>query len=131
MKKKLMVLVLVALIAMGAQVAFATEQAEHAEQAEQVAGGVTKFDNGKGKIGPAIYIAHQDMWMIKAVRDLEALIARIAVPKPYGSLAVQVIKLRTSLIQTKDKGNGVKLQWTHAAWIPTVVSMEGFWTYSQ
>jgi len=125
MKKKLMVLVLVALIAMGAQMAFATEQAE------QTAGGETKFDNGKGKIGPAIYIAHQDMWMIKAVRDLEALIARIAVPKPYGSLAVQVIKLRTSLIQTKDKGNGVKLQWTHAAWIPTVVSMEGFWTYSQ
>ncbi len=125
MKKKLMVLVLVALIATGAQMAYATEQED------QTTGGVTKFDNGKGKIGPAIYIAHQEMWMLKAARDLEALIARIAVPKPYGSLVSQVIKLRTSFIQTKDRGNGVKLQWTHATWIPTVVSLEGFLASSQ
>ncbi len=130
MKKKLTVLVLVALIAMGAQIAFGQQNEQSAPTAPPEAG-VTKFDNGKGKIGPAIYIAHQDMWMLKAARDLEALIARIAVPKPYGSVVAQAIKIRTSFIQTKDRGNGVKLQWTHITWVPTVASLELFLASSQ
>jgi len=93
-------------------------------------GGVTKYVK-KDKVGPAIYVAHGDMWMIKAVRDCEAMLARIFVPAPYGGLVSAVIQLRTTFIYTKDKGNGVKLQWTYASWIPSMVALETFWASSQ
>jgi hypothetical protein len=141
MKKKMMVWVLAVTMVMGAQMAFGSGQTtpdtfqqggtETEQTGPMVPGGVTKFDNGKGKIGPAIYVAHQDMWMIKSVRDLEAMLARLLVPKPYGSLVSQAVKARSTMIASKDKGSGVRLQWTHATWGPAGVGIEGFWTFPQ
>ncbi len=91
--------------------------------------GVTKYE--KGKIGPAIYIKHADMWMIKSVRDLEALLFSIALPKPYNYLVSQAIQVRTFFINAKDKGRGVKMQWTWAIWVPNLTTLELFWTSSQ
>jgi hypothetical protein len=91
--------------------------------------GVTKFQ--KQAIGPALYICHGDMWMISIARQLEALIARVCIPKPYNYFVSEAIKLRTSFIKNKDKGRGVKLQWTWAVWVPSLVTIEGFWTSSQ
>lgn len=114
------------------QAQYASLEAMKTPEPDIEGAGVTRFVKAHGIIGPALYISHEDMWMLKAVRDLEALIARVAIPKPYGSLVSQAIKIRTTFIQQKDNKNcGVKLQWTILTWIADPKLIELFWASSQ
>lgn len=95
------------------------------------AGGVSKFVKNNG-VGPAFFIKHEHMWMIRVFRDLEALIASVVIPKPYNYLVSQAIKVRTSFINARNRNQrGVRLQWTYISWVPSLVFIELFLTYPQ
>ena len=92
--------------------------------------GMTRFTE-KGLIGPSLYIGHEWIPLLEIAREREAMIASLALPSPYSTLVSEAIKTRTHFIKLKDKGRGVKLQWTKLIWIPSLVSLELFTCTSQ